>query len=194
MSNLKRVPNDFYPTPKEIVKQLIDKHCLVGSVFEPCAGHGAITEVINSYERFNIVTESDLIWDLPDHRNTNDASKREFWDQEKKENKFDWVITNPPFNLAPKILPLAYEYSNKGVAFLLRLSYLEPCKNRYEWLREHADQLAKIIVVGGPRIRFRSDVKGTDSVTCAWFIFDKKHSWYQLGLESPFDWIVKWKM
>ncbi len=55
-----------------------------------------------------------------------------------------------------------------GVAFLLRLSYLEPCWDRADWLVQHP--VSKLIVL--PRISFTGDHK-TDSVTCGWFVWVK---------------------
>jgi hypothetical protein len=86
--------------------------------------------------------------------------------------RYDWIITNPPYNQAPAILPLAFQNCRVGMAMLLRLSYLEPCENRARWLAEHPP--AKLIVFN-PRPRFRADTGGSDSVTSAWFI------WHRFG-------------
>jgi len=51
----------------------------------------------------------------------------------------------------------------------LRLSYLEPCQNRAQWLADHP--LTKLIVL--PRISFNGSGK-TDSCTTAWMIWDKR--------------------
>lgn len=56
-----------------------------------------------------------------------------------------------------------------GVAMLLRLSYLEPTKDRGHWLNDHPP--TQMIVL--PRISFTGDGK-TDSVTCAWMIWHKQ--------------------
>jgi hypothetical protein len=81
----------------------------------------------------------------------------------------DWVVSNPPFNVASQIIPLAFEYAKVGIAMLLRLSYLEPCMDRDRWLRDHPP--SKLIVL--PRISFTGDGK-TDNVTCAWMVWDKR--------------------
>jgi hypothetical protein len=49
---------------------------------------------------------------------------------------------------------------------LLRLSYLEPCNNRAEFLSVNPPSLIVL-----PRISFTGDGK-TDNVTCAWFVWD----------------------
>ena len=99
----------------------------------------------------------------PDH----DATSQKYWDAWKS---FDigWTITNPLFNLASQIVPKAYAASSVGVAFLLRLSYLEPCVDRGNWLAQHPPN--KLIIM--PRISFTGDGK-TDSATTAWFVWIK---------------------
>ncbi len=141
-----RVENDYYPTPSGITQALIN-HCpqLPKLTFEPCAGQGAITSVLRDNDR--VVSGSDITWDLNCPK---DATTREFWDywaDSMQRMSFmvgasTWAtVTNPPFNRAAEILPLAYEYSPWGVAFLVRLSYLEPAADRAEWLQSHADNL-----------------------------------------------------
>ena len=183
-----RMLNDFYPTPGPITEGLLESASITGSVFEPCAGHNAITEVLNQQSNINAVA-SDLLWNVPQGYTTNDATDPQFW---KEWGKFDWVITNPPFCVAEKILPLAYDHAEVGVAFLLRLSWLEPCNGRAEWMANHADQLQKVIVISGPRVRFRTDTDGSDSVTCAWFVWRKAWSWKSLGVNCP-DFLRDWK-
>ena len=82
----------------------------------------------------------------------------------------DAIITNPPFSHGPRFVRRALELTGQ-VACLLRLSFLEPCESRESSAR--ADLLKKLDrVVVLPRVSFyRGDV-GTDSVTCAWFVWD----------------------
>jgi hypothetical protein len=79
--------------------------------------------------------------------------------------KCDWVVTNPPFNQAEKIVRNSLE-SAKSVAMLLRLSFLEPCKNR----RDLITGISKLILIN-PRPSFTGDGK-TDSTSVAWFIWN----------------------
>ncbi|WP_299491213.1 hypothetical protein [Acaryochloris sp. IP29b_bin.137] len=167
----------------------MSKNPIGGSVLEPCAGRNAISDMLDSYGSIDIVHSSDLLWPVGPGRTTNDATDPQYWAEAPK---VDWVVTNPPFNVAEKILPLAYEHADRGVAFLLRLSYLEPCNGRKEWLKQHSDQMKRVIVVS-PRIRFRSDTKGSDSVTCAWLIWDKQFSWGDRGLHCPYGFLSDWR-
>ena len=185
---LARQPLDFYPTPSLLTWALIKSHGFVAwhnqpTVLEPCAGEGAISDVLRESGLFRFVDTADIdpakvspTGDPPGFRRTfgatsftMDATDPQAW---ARMARYDWVITNPPFNEAPAILPLAFGNCRVGMAMLLRLSYLEPCANRASWLAEHPP--AKLIVFN-PRPRFRADTGGTDSVTSAWFI------WHRFG-------------
>ena len=190
-----RISHDFYPTPEGITRSLLEI-CpeLPRFIFEPCAGNGAIADVLQSKEKY--VQDSDIQWVSESDLRPQDATTAHFWDFWNLELPVyakDWAtVTNPPFNLAHEILPLAYKYSPWGCAFLLRLSYLEPAANRASWLQGNADNLRYVIPVN-PRPQFRRDSKSTDSATVAWMVWQKSWSWKALGVNSPFQFCNNWK-
>lgn len=86
---------------------------------------------------------------------------------------FDWVATNPPFGHAFDILQRALPRARTGVAFLLRLSFLEPTDARGEFLSLNPPTRQIVL----PRWSYKRNAKGkwaTDSVTTAWMIWDKQ--------------------
>ena len=89
------------------------------------------------------------------------------WKAFEEQWNFNWVVSNPPFNQAFEILQRAFE-TEANIAFLLRLSFLEPTFQRQEFLAKHPP--TKLIVL--PRFSFTADGK-TDSVTCAWMIWER---------------------
>jgi hypothetical protein len=129
-----RRKNDFYPTPKSATLALLDAIPMIrgASVFEPCAGqgdiemplcwHGGCTVKSNDIDR---QFKTDFHFDatkqwLPPHMHV------------------DWVITNPPFSCAMTIIENTlnhFEQVRCGMAFLLRLSFLEPTKDRQGFLK-----------------------------------------------------------
>jgi hypothetical protein len=158
-----RRPLDFYETPLSFTRALLDniETDVYGTVLEPCNGDGAISNELR-INGFKVKTN-----DIDSSRESDyhyDATKKTLW-----KKKPSWTITNPPFSSAHKIIPLAYEWSRHGVACLLRLTYLEPCRNRADFLAQYPPA---IIVL--PRFSFTRN-GGTDTVTCAWFIWNKEY-------------------
>jgi len=152
---------DFYETPKEFTRILLEhiEIYIDGYILEPCHGDGAISEELRTVG-FKVKT-NDIDKDrLSDSHY--DATKKSLWSCSPS-----WVITNPPFSSAHNIIPRAYASSVHGVACLLRLSYLEPCRNRVKFLSQYPPSIVVL-----PRYSFTGD-GATDSVTCAWFIWDK---------------------
>jgi hypothetical protein len=185
---LKRVENDFYPTAGELVRQLKAKVKIEGQVNECCAGDGAIAA-----EFYGSVTNDIALYPgefTPDFNM--DATMPESWAEFEAEGGCDWVVTNPPFKFAHQILPLAFDSARVGVAFMLRLSYYEPCGNRAIWLKENADQMTHLIPIN-PRPKFRADTNDDDKVTVAWFVWRKDWSWAAKGIDCPFQFITDWR-
>ena len=182
---MKRIDNDFYETPKKLTLSLL-KHCpfIEGKVVEPCAGNSKISNCLieEGYE----VKATDIIQGV-----SYDATKLDYW--KLIADNPDWTITNPPFNQASEILKYALDFSQLGVAMLLRLTFLEPCKSRAELLKFYADNLVAIIPVN-PRPKFRKDTKGSDSATVAWFVWRKDWSWKKLDINCPFIFENQWNI
>lgn len=163
---------DFYPTHRDgghvdyLLSQLPFR--LSGAILEPCCGAGDISEPLRDRGYVTITNDIDKTHAADCHKN---AALPETWRRWVNEwGNAEWVITNPPFNLAPQILPLAFDHASKGVIFLLRLSYLEPCGNRVDWMREHSDRLS--IIFPPNRISFTGD-GNTDNVSTAWFVWGR---------------------
>lgn len=158
-----RRARDFYPTPtwatEELVRSIALHRC---TVLEPCCGDGAIASVLSQNARR--VSTNDIDPQRPAQTHA-DASVNGYWDSLPERHQ--WVVTNPPFSLAPLIVPRALSHATIGIAMLLRLSFLEPVANRVDFLATHPP--TGMIVL--PRISFTGDGK-TDSVTCAWMIWE----------------------
>ena len=158
-----RRENDFYPTPAWATKLLIARANIPRgcTVLEPCAGDGAIANVIKKYHNGLVITNDiDRQWSCDAYL---DACDDRLYDTVEP----DVIISNPPFSLAHVIVPKAVASAYRYTAMLLRLSWLEPVLNRGMWLAKNPpDQLIVL-----PRISFTGDGK-TDSVPCAWFIWE----------------------
>lgn len=177
-----RYPLDYYRTSEKLTKVLLETVNIEGSVLEPCAGDGAIADLLPDCYTNDVD---------PDHETdyTIDAADHTAWNLL---GKWDWIVTNPPFNEANWILENAWEHSRVGIAFLLRLSYLEPVKIRRDFLNRTEDQLRYVIPVN-PRPKFRPDKQSSDSCTVAWLVWKKNFSWDELGLDPPIQFISNWR-
>lgn len=190
-----RRSNDFYPTDEALVKRLLENVDIRGVVLEPCAGDGRMAAALRATTGRAVVTCDVDPAHYPDH--VLDMTRVENW----RRFSPDWVVTNPPFSAAPQILPLAMERARVGVAFLLRLTYLEPAGNRADWLQDQADHMTRLIVFGQPRPAFRQGeinpktgkLYTTDNATTAWMVWQPDHSWRALGVRPPFQFVTHWQ-
>lgn len=157
---------DFYPTGQRHTLELLERlpFKLSGKVLEPCVGSGDIAIPLTK-QGFDVVTNDvDATHEANFHL---DAARPETW---REFPEVDFVVTNPPFSVAPAILLLAHQKARVGIIFLLRLSYSEPCGNRADWMQRH--QHEQSILYPTNRISFTADGK-TDSVASAWFMWGK---------------------
>lgn len=195
-----RVANDDYPTRPALARALLARmqdmdYVAFGTVLEPCAGDGQLVKPFRPYAT-NVITN-----DIDPKYNTDfnlDATQFSFWQAVPRPR---WVITNPPFRQATEILKHAMNFASHGVAMLLRLSFLEPTSAtkyqgreyypRAEVLKMYAEYLNYLYVIGSPRPAYKSG-RRTDSVTTAWFVWDKAKSWNYLHRPSPFQFITNW--
>jgi len=150
-----RIDNDAYYTPSWMVRELLDRVRITGMVLESCAGDGAIADALDGDER--VVKRNDL---FVTGGLRYDATSNHLYYATRP----DWVVTNPPFSLAANILATTLKHV-KRVALLLRLSFLEPTKNREALLHRHPP--SGIIIL--PRWSFTGS--GSDSCTCAWMLW-----------------------
>jgi len=158
----KRRRFDFYETPPWQTKALLRRVLIAGSALECCVGDGSLAKMLVDCK----VVSNDIDPDRQADFHL-DATRTEAWERFPK---VDWVITNPPFNSAMTILKLAHRHARFGVIFLLRLSFMEPTKERESWLSQNPP--ARQIIL--PRWSYKQN-GSTDSVTTAWFVWNKNH-------------------
>lgn len=135
-------------------------------IFEPCVGEGHLARALARRDRQPFLTNDIDQYVLADFHLDMAAESAVGWLSEQ--HSFDWAVTNPPFNLAFPMLKTLLPYAHSGVAFMVRLSFLEPTFERGAWLAEHPPDLVIVL----PRMSFTGDGR-TDSVTCAW------NCWYK---------------
>lgn len=163
-----RNENEFYETPPMQTRALLERVPITGSVLEPCAGRGAISRVLATSEHITRVVNNEPYQGLPSGSDWRalDATERRSW---ALLPPVDWVVTNPPFNKAHQIIPLALDHARVGIAFLLRITWYEATENRQDFLEAHPPDA----IISLPRYKYRKDKEHGDSATTAWFVWLK---------------------
>lgn len=117
-----RVSNDYYATPYESTKALLNNVKFYGNFLEPCVGGGHIAEIIKEYYPNKQVYCMDLV-----DRGYPNTLVADFLTYDFLNQKFDNIITNPPYNLAQEFLEKSMKITNNGgkVAMFLKIQFLE---------------------------------------------------------------------
>lgn len=167
---------DIYETNPIYIDDLLkyEEYNDDGLYLEPCWG-------INKYlyyklkEQFTNVDGFDVIDNTGDFLTFND--------------KVDYIITNPPFNLNTEFINKAFEVTNKKISFLVPLNYLD-CIKRYD-IFHNKDFPVKSILVYSKRISF---IKGggfpekcMTGMSFCWVTWEKKYTG-----EPVIKWIKNW--
>jgi hypothetical protein len=112
---------DYYPTPPYATRALF-KHVMPAYSFgsmtclEPACGGGHMSEVLKDH--FEKVISTDV-------ENYGYGEEKDFLHDFQMDSKPDWIITNPPYNLATEFVVQALGLAQLGVAIFTRLQFLE---------------------------------------------------------------------
>lgn len=170
-----RVEEDYYATPYESTKALLNNVNFIGDFLEPCVGGGHIADIIKQYYNTEIFCCDLVDRGYPNTLVTNFLTH-------KFSRKFDNIITNPPYSLAQEFLEKGMEVINNGgkIAMFLKIQFLEGAKRREMFIKYPP----KCIYVFSKRQNpWRNgspvDEKGKpwNSTMCfAWFIWEKGYA------------------
>lgn len=121
-----RVEDDYYATPYESTRALLDVENFSGNFLEPCVGGGHIAEIIKEYYPNSKVVGIDLV-----DRGYKDTIIADFIHTDF-EQLFDNIITNPPYSLAQEFLEKGMEVirENGKIAMFLKIQFLEGAKRK----------------------------------------------------------------
>ena len=162
-----RPKGDFYPTHTSTVQALLNNEKFGPNVLEPCCGKGDVSRCLES-NGYNVTSRDLHDWGFGDvGLNFLETPSDEKWDA---------IITNPPFNLSMEFAYKALEltkHNNGKVALLNRLQWLEGVKRNPLFTHQ---PLSRVLVFT-KRIpmmsRYDFEEKPTSSMICfAWFIWD----------------------
>lgn len=129
----KRQEDDWYPTPPEVTHGLLNFFRLksMGDIWEPCAGDGAIIDVLKERLPGSRVWASDI------NPRRSDIAKHDFLALKGPIAQRDaTIITNPPFVHAEKFIRQGFALGVKRQVMLLKSSYFHAMR-RTKLFREH---------------------------------------------------------
>jgi hypothetical protein len=162
---------DDFPTPPWATRTMLESILLEvdpairsSSCLEPACGAGHMDKVLTEY--FAHTVASDIF-------EYGYGKVENFLTAPHEVGSFDWVITNPPFNLAEQFVSRALTIARKGVAILARTVFIESV-GRYERLflptppAMFAQYVERVSMVKG-----RLDPKASTATGYAWFIWLK---------------------
>ena len=150
----------FYKVPQQILNPILNLEIISGKVVLPTDLEGCLEKQLKNAGVCDTIRASDF----------SNHIEKDWW---QKLPVFDWTIaiTQGMGDTLDWVLDPGYELAQRGLIILDRLTFLEPTRKRVDFLRKRP--LSNLVILN-PRPEFRADQKkAKDSVTSAWFIFDK---------------------
>lgn len=168
---------EFFPTPPWATRAFF-YHAFSAPVgataWDPCAGLGHMSTVLKEF--FPLVRASD-VYNYP----TDDGRDGEMFGIERSDfldraavaraPMVNWIITNPPFGEAPKMLDIALSKARDGVAFLQRIQWLEGEERFHEIFAERAPTFIAPFVERVPMCEGGWDPALSSATMYAWFVW-----------------------
>lgn len=162
---------DFFPTPPWATRALLT-HVIPdarGTCWEPACGEGHMVEVLR--ERFLGVFSSDV------HDYGRGYATGSFTggglDQAVLVERPDWIITNPPFNLALDFAIRGIDEARRGVALLVRANWAEGGERYQRLFREQPPAVVAQFAERVPMTKGRWDPAASTATSYAWFVWDR---------------------
>ena len=189
-----RVENDFYATNPEAVERLLyNEFFSFTSFLEPCVGEGHIVEAVQKFvNRFYSVP----YWkkcnvktlDIVDRGYPNTIIQ-DFLQWETEE-KFDTIITNPPYSLAKEFAEKGMELltDDGKMALFLKIQFLEGQK-RKEFFDKYPP---KYIYVFRNRMATWNNGQAIDPTTGKKWATTMCHAWFVWEKGSKSKPIIEW--
>lgn len=166
-SGYERKERDLYETPEWVTEALLPhiSDRVSAPIWEPAAASG---KMVRALEKISPVFASDVA------PGSSFVERQDFLEATKASFDFDYIVTNPPYELATEFIikALALVNPNGLVAMLLRTDF-DHAKTRAP-LFGGCPRFAKKLVLT-KRIKWFEDSNGQPSFNHAWFIWDWRH-------------------
>ena len=161
---------DDYPTPRWAVRALCEKvlwkspNQLNYDCWEPACGRGHMAETLKEY--FEKVYTTDV-------HDYGYGGVEDFLWERNPGTKVAWIVTNPPFRLAEKFIQQAHRHARRGVAMLVRTSFLESVGRYNNIFKVNPPTEVAQFVERVPMVKGRYDPKAVTATSYCWMIWDK---------------------
>jgi hypothetical protein len=184
---------DYFPTPPWAMRALCE--CVLGiernrpwpdSVWEPAAGEGHMAEVLREY--FLDVHASD-VFDYGRSYGVGSFIGQGPDVAMRPTDDLDWIITNPPFNLACEFALRAFEHAGAGVALLVRSVWAESVERYRDLFFTRPPAIIAQFVERVPMVKGRWDPTASTATGYAWFVWRPRPSGLFEAGETQFRWI-----
>ena len=180
-----RIENDYYATPYESTRALLDIEKFEGDFIEPCVGGGHIANAINDFfTNKRVITGLDLV-----DRGYPNTIVQDFltWETDRK---FEGIITNPPFSLAQEFIEKGMKLltDDGQMAMFLKIQFLEGAK-RKEFFEKYPP---KYIYVFRNRMATWNNGNEVDPNTGKRWATTMCHAWFIWEKGSNTEPIIRW--
>lgn len=164
--------NDFYATHPDSVKLFLKAAketnlTLPNNIWENACGDGAISKVLkdNGYTVFS----TDLV-----DRGYGEESGLDFLTNKKYDNKFDCIITNPPYSKAREFVERSIEAvkDNGLVVMFMKLTFLESAK-RYSLFKQYPPKYVYVHVDRQGCGKGGGTFKNSGAAAYCWYVWQK---------------------
>ncbi|WP_262298181.1 SAM-dependent DNA methyltransferase [Microvirga sesbaniae] len=179
---------DLFPTPpwgtRALFKYVMPALQLpprIRTVWEPAAGFGHMSTPLAEFSQMTLATD---IFPYGPHLD----AQIDFTKADPNTALVDWVITNPPFDHAYEFLEQALRTARKGVAFLVRLAWLES-QGRYNSLwTQTPPSVVAVFTERLPMCLGGWDPKLSTATAYAWYVWtrDDQGQWPRVQTQPFF--------
>jgi len=188
---------DFFPTPPWATRALCER--ILGAramiAWDCAAGAGHMTRPLREY--FARVYASDL-HDYGGSVDPGIVPGIDFMKVERdgsllNDRDVDWVITNPPFNLAERFALHALALKPaEGVALLVRLTFLETVGRHKRLFEPYPPSTIYQFTERVPMARGKLERTASTATAYCWVVWNR-HVRDRIGEPTEFEWIPPWR-
>lgn len=169
---------DFFPTPpwatRALLRHVIGRDHGKEQVWEPACGSGAMA--LPLLEGFGAVYLSDV----HDYGAGHDVHDFLFPVMPPRLERCDWIVTNPPFNLAEEFIVRALGVAEKGCAMLVRTAFLEGVGRYQRLFQLRPPTQVAFFSERVPMVKGRLDQKASTATSYSWLVW-----WKGIGPQPP---------